>query len=41
MNWNEYFKMMEDWKRLPAYKAEPRIDSLVGFYLPEIVSDFL
>jgi len=41
MNWTEYFKMMEDWKRLPAYKAEPRIDSLIGFYLPQIVSDFL
>ena len=25
MNWSGYFAMMEDWKRLPAYKAEPRI----------------
>ena len=32
--------MMKDWKQLPAYKAEPRIDSLVGFYLPEIISEF-
>ena len=41
MNWKEYFDMMADWKHLPAYKAEPRIDSLVGFYLKEIVSDHL
>lgn len=36
MNWNEYFAMMEDWKQLPAYRAEPRIDSLIGFYLPDM-----
>jgi hypothetical protein len=41
MNWGEYFSMMGDWKRLPAYKAEPRIDSLVGFYLPAMASAFL
>jgi hypothetical protein len=41
MNWNDYFAMMEDWKRLPAYKAEPRIDSFIGFYLPDMASDFL
>jgi len=39
MNWTNYFAMMEDWKRLPAYRAEPRIDSLVGFYLPDMASD--
>jgi len=33
MEWNEYFEMMIDWKKLPAYKAETRIDSLIGFYL--------
>ena len=33
--------MMAVWKQLPAYKAEPGIDSLVGFYLKEIVSDHL
>lgn len=41
MDWNEYFAMMEDWKRLPAYKAEPRIDSLVGYFLQDIVTNFL
>lgn len=33
MDWDEYFKMMRKWKQLPSYKAEPRIDSMVGFYL--------
>lgn len=41
MNWTAYFEMMKDWKRLPAYKAEPRIDSLVGHYLPAMLSDLL
>lgn len=41
MNWKNYFKMMIDWKKLPAYKAEPRIDSLVGYYLDQILNDFL
>lgn len=41
MNWKAYFEMMADWKQLPAYKAEPRIDSLVGYYLPEFIADFL
>ena len=40
MNWTEYFEMMKDWKRLPAYRAEPRIDSLIGYYLPAILSDY-
>jgi hypothetical protein len=40
MNWTQYFEMMRDWKRLPAYKAEPRIDSVVGYYLPEILTDY-
>jgi hypothetical protein len=40
MNWNEYFAMMEDWKQLPAYRAEPRIDSFIGFYLPDMLADF-
>lgn len=40
MDWNSYFAMLEDWKRLPAYRAEPRIDSLIGFYLPDMVADF-
>jgi len=41
MNWNDYFKMMVDWKKLPAYKAEPRIDSLIGYFLPQFIADFL
>jgi len=41
MNWKEYFTMMEDWKRFPAYKAEPRIDSLFGFYLKTMATEFL
>lgn len=41
MDWEKYFDMMIDWKKLPAYRAEPRIDSFIGFYLPEIASDFL
>lgn len=39
MNWNEYFEMLKDWKLLPAYKAEPRIDCLIGHYLPQILSE--
>ncbi len=41
MNWKLYFETMADWKRLPAYRAEPRIDSLVGYYLPQFAADFL
>lgn len=41
MNWKEYFKMMIDWKKLPAYKAEPRIDSLIGYFLEPILEEYL
>jgi len=41
MNWKEYFEMMIDWKKLPAYKAEPRIDSLIGFFLKSILEEYL
>lgn len=41
MNWQDYFETMRDWKKLPAYKAEPRIDSLVGFHLQEIAGEYL
>lgn len=41
MNWQKYFETMVDWKKLPAYRAEPRIDSFIGYFLPEIASDFL
>ncbi|KMQ49720.1 hypothetical protein CHISP_3384 [Chitinispirillum alkaliphilum] len=39
MDWKHYFEIMKDWKRLPAYKAEPRIDSLIGYYLSDIVAE--
>lgn len=32
-----YFSTLRDWKQLPAYRAEPRVDSIVGFALPEIL----
>ena len=41
MNWNDYFNMLIDWKKLPAYRAEPRIDSLVGFLLKPILENYL
>ncbi|MFC1871018.1 hypothetical protein ACFLYF_01255 [Chloroflexota bacterium] len=40
MDWNRYFALLSDWKKLLAYKAEPRIDSLIGYYLPQIVADY-
>ncbi len=40
MNWKDYFEMIIDWKKLPAYKAETRIDSIIGFYLKQILEDF-
>lgn len=33
---SEYFKTLRDWKQLPAYRTEPRVDSIVGFALPKI-----
>lgn len=41
MDWAAYFARMKDWKRLPAYRAEPRIDSLVGHFLPRLLPDLL
>ncbi|MFH2053349.1 MAG: hypothetical protein ABIK96_12870 [bacterium] len=32
-----YFALLRDWKQLPAYRAEPRVDSIIGFALPEIL----
>jgi hypothetical protein len=32
-----YFDTLEDWKKLPAYRLEVRIDSLVGFALPKVL----
>jgi len=33
--------MMIDWKKLPAYRAEPRIDSLIGYYLKDVLTSIL
>ena len=33
----EYFRQLIDWKKLPAYKLETRIDSLIGFVLPKVL----
>lgn len=41
MDWNKYFEMAVDWKKLPAYKTEPRIDSFIGFFLNSILADYL
>jgi hypothetical protein len=41
MDWKEYFNTMSDWKKLPAYKAEPRIDSFIGYYLTKFMSNEL
>lgn len=38
---NSYFDLLEDWKLLPAYKLETRIDSLIGFALPQILEQAL
>ena len=34
---SDYFATLQDWKRLPAYRAETRIDSIVGFALPQVL----
>ena len=39
MNFHKYFKILKDWKRLPAYRLEPRIDSFIGFFLPDILKE--
>lgn len=41
MDWKAYFEMMVDWKKLPAYRAEPRIDSFVGYFLPKFIEEYL
>jgi len=33
--------MLEEWKKLPAYKLETRIDSFVGFALPGVLEELL
>jgi hypothetical protein len=37
MDWNCYFETLIDWKKLPAYRLEPRIDSFLGFYLKDLL----
>ena len=34
---DDYFATLEDWKQLPAYKLETKIDSLVGFALSSVM----
>ena len=41
MDWPLYFSMLEDWKRFPAYKMEPRIDSIVAYYLKDFAGEWL
>ncbi len=41
MNFQKYFETLRDWKRLPAYSLETRIDSLIGFFLPDIMKEAL
>ncbi|MGD8306540.1 MAG: hypothetical protein PVF17_07785 [Ignavibacteria bacterium] len=37
MNISETLNWLNDWKKLPAYKAEPRVDFIVAGALPEII----
>ena len=32
-----YFDRLREWKKLPAYKAEPRVDAIVGLVLPGVL----
>jgi hypothetical protein len=41
MNFQKYFNTLKDWKRLPAYNLESRIDSFIGFFLPDILKESL
>ena len=41
MDFNKYFEMLVDWKKLPAYRLEPRIDTFIGYYLKDIISDLM
>ena len=33
----QYFDRLKAWKRLPAYKAEPRVDAIIGTVLPRVL----
>jgi hypothetical protein len=37
MNFLETLEQLNDWKKLPAYRAEPRVDFIVAGALPEII----
>jgi len=39
MNIIESFDALLDWKKLPAYRAEPRVDFIVAGALPEILKE--
>lgn len=39
MDFKKYFKTLQDWKKLPAYRLEPRIDAYIGFFLPDILEE--
>jgi len=41
MNPNKFFSMLKAWKKLPAYRMEPRIDAMVAYYFPELFRDAL
>ena len=38
---SEYFNMLVDWKKFPAYRMEPRVDSMIGLFLPVILKNNL
>lgn len=41
MDWVKYFDNLTDWKKLPSYRAELRINSFIGYYLQDILTDYL
>jgi hypothetical protein len=41
MDWEKYFEFLIDWKKLPAYRLEPRIDSFIGYYLQDMIPDIV
>ena len=41
MDPEKYFDMLIDWKKLPAYRLETRIDSILGYYLSDILKAHL
>ena len=38
MDFVKYFEILVDWKKMPAYRLEPRVDSIIGYYLDELIS---